>query len=61
MEKTLRIADCGLGSMNSSEMKNRAKAYALAIIRLVQSLPNTHGQASRQSIAEMWYIRWGEL
>lgn len=27
--------------MNPGEMKKRTKAYALAIIRLVQSLPNT--------------------
>jgi four helix bundle protein len=27
--------------MNPSEMKKRTKAYALAIIRLVQTLPNT--------------------
>ena len=27
--------------MNPSDMKKRTKAYALAIIRLVQSLPNT--------------------
>ena len=33
----MRIGD----DMNAGEMKNRTKAYALAIIRLVQSLPNT--------------------
>jgi four helix bundle protein len=27
--------------MNANEMKKRTKAYALAIIRLVQALPNT--------------------
>jgi four helix bundle protein len=45
----LRIADCGqstlddwgLRTMNSDDMKKRTKAYALAIIRLVQSLPAT--------------------
>ena len=44
MEETLGISDCGLRigeAMNASEMKRRTKAYALAIIRLVQSLPNT--------------------
>ena len=35
----LRIAD--YRKMNPSEMKKRTKAYALAIIRLVQTLPNT--------------------
>jgi four helix bundle protein len=43
-QNELRIADCGLRIgevMNPSEMKKRTKAYALAIIRLVQSLPNT--------------------
>jgi four helix bundle protein len=38
----LPIADCGLriAEMNPNEMKKRTKAYALAIIRLVQTLPN---------------------
>ncbi|HTG17769.1 MAG TPA: four helix bundle protein [Blastocatellia bacterium] len=48
MEKTLRIgdfglriADCGLITMNPDDMKKRTKAYALAIIRFVQTLPAT--------------------
>ena len=36
-----RVADCGLVTMNPDEMKKRTKAYALAIIRFVQTLPGT--------------------
>jgi four helix bundle protein len=47
--RTMNPADCGqstlddwgLRTMNSDDMKKRTKAYALAIIRLVQSLPAT--------------------
>jgi len=38
----LRIADCGLKketTLNSDELKRRTKAFALRIIRLVESLP----------------------
>jgi len=40
------IADCGLrivtvGLMNTEEFKKRTKAYALRVIKVVDSLPNT--------------------
>jgi hypothetical protein len=38
----LRIGGCGLcEAMSPDEMKKRTKAYALAIIRLVQRLPSS--------------------
>jgi four helix bundle protein len=37
----LRILDCGEESMNPEDMKARTRAFALRIIRLAESLPNT--------------------
>ena len=35
------IGDCGLADMNADDMKTRTRAFALRIIRLAESLPNT--------------------
>ena len=37
----MRISECGLEEMNADEMKKRTRAFALRVIRLVESLPNT--------------------
>jgi four helix bundle protein len=37
----MRILDCGEESMNPEDMKKRTRAFALRIIRLAESLPNT--------------------
>lgn len=35
------MADCGIGHMTQDELKTRTKQFALRVIKLVESFPNT--------------------